>query len=204
MISQISTKIAAYFVETDAIKQEEQDSYVYAITKIIGTALSVCGALLLALPLGRALEALVYIVSFLTLRGCSGGYHSRSKLLCFAVFEAILALHILVLSPLLSLLPLLAKLLLAAVSGTGLLLFAPVNHPDFDASRAEWEAMRKRMCTVLLAEAAVCLVLYTAVPFPLAGDYIILSMCSVFALVLVAKLLKQEVDSGWGIHQKKW
>lgn len=91
----------------------------YGLIIVINFLTTVLTALLIGALLGRVDEVLIALAAFMILRAFSGGYHFKSSILCSLVTTIIVVIASM------TTLPLMFSMVLNAVSGLLVLLFAP-------------------------------------------------------------------------------
>lgn len=85
MLTQISDKLAVFFLQRDLIKASHQRIIAYGLTLMISTILNIMLIVFLGFFLNRLSDALVFLVVFIVLRQFSGGYHASTYLKCCIV-----------------------------------------------------------------------------------------------------------------------
>lgn len=79
----IANNIAHFFCKKGIISNSDVDSYAYGFELILISSIN-WGAILLIMFCNKMyIETLLYIISFLSLRHHTGGYHARTHLHCF-------------------------------------------------------------------------------------------------------------------------
>lgn len=82
----LSHFLAELFAVKGWIKEDRKIAYVVGLDVIFSTLIDWTAVGMLAILRGRFLEAVVYLLFFLTVRRYSGGYHANTRAGCFAVF----------------------------------------------------------------------------------------------------------------------
>ena len=82
----LSHFLADRFAAKGWIEEDGKIAYVVGLDVIFSTLIDWMSVGILAILRGRFLEAVVYLLFFLTVRGYSGGYHASTRAGCFAVF----------------------------------------------------------------------------------------------------------------------
>lgn len=82
----LSHFLADLFAAKGWIEEDGKIAYVVGLDVIFSTLIDWMAIGLLAMLRGRLLEAVVYLLFFLTVRRYSGGYHAPTRAGCFAVF----------------------------------------------------------------------------------------------------------------------
>lgn len=71
------------------IKTEEKEIYIYGVQLIISSIINFLICIITSLLFGELLNGLIFFVAFSSLRKFTGGFHSRSFLICNIVFTMI-------------------------------------------------------------------------------------------------------------------
>ncbi len=82
----LSHFLADLFAVKGWIKEDRKIAYVVGLDVIFSTLIDWTAVGMLAVLRGRFLEAVIYLLFFLTVRRYSGGYHANTRAGCFAVF----------------------------------------------------------------------------------------------------------------------
>lgn len=82
----LSHFLADLFEKKGWIEEEGKIAYVVGLDVIFSTLIDWLAVGTLAILRGRLLEAVIYLLFFLTVRRYSGGYHANTRAGCFAVF----------------------------------------------------------------------------------------------------------------------
>lgn len=82
----LSHFLADFFAAKGWIEEDGKIAYVVGLDIIFSTLIDWMAIGLLAMLRGRFLEAVVYLLFFMTVRRYSGGYHAPTRAGCFAVF----------------------------------------------------------------------------------------------------------------------
>lgn len=85
----LSHYLADLFVAKGWIEEDGKIAYVVGLDVIFSTLIDWFAVGTLAILRGRFLEAVIYLLFFLTVRRYSGGYHAPTRAGCFAVFTGL-------------------------------------------------------------------------------------------------------------------
>lgn len=85
MLEYVSKKIANWLVSCDEIKREECELYEYAIQSIIMLLLPFGLIIILGAAFKMILEDILLVVSFMSVRRYSGGFHAKKAYMCVIV-----------------------------------------------------------------------------------------------------------------------
>ena len=85
----LSHFLADLFVAKGWIKEDRKIAYVVGLDVIFSTLIDWLAVGTLAVLRGRFLEAVIYLLFFLTVRRYSGGYHAHTRAGCFTVFTGL-------------------------------------------------------------------------------------------------------------------
>ena len=128
MLNKIAVNLSKRLLSHNMITEETFDIYVYGFELLISSLFSTVTVLLIGSILGKILQTLAFLITFILLRSCTGGYHANTYFLCslvtFSSFGLVLTLSELLFIPI-------YVYLLFALSGVVIvLLFAPVENPN--------------------------------------------------------------------------
>ena len=199
MLELLSNRIASFLV--GVFPESDYDTYVYGAHKILSTGVAVAVTLAQALLFHCFWETLIFILSFLSVRKRTGGYHAETEWGCLLTFEVIFLFSVFFWNPLMNWAGTMNSLIIYCLSAMTLLAFAPVNHPNFDASVEEYVAIRKKMIVKLIIHSAIVV---TVAILPVKSDFLhffILGTFNTAILIAAAKLLKQEASPHEAISQ---
>lgn len=85
----VSHFLADLFVAKGWIEEDGKIAYVVGLDVIFSTLIDWLVVGTLAILRGRFLEAVIYLLFFLTVRTYSGGYHAPTRAGCFAIFTGL-------------------------------------------------------------------------------------------------------------------
>lgn len=185
----------AYFVgfliRNNALDEEYKEESIYGLTialeKIIAYILLTGVAFLIKKPISGT----IFIIFFLMLRQTTGGYHAKSFWGCLAGSVLVFLLAIEVITPLLMRYEIIAGIILI-FSSVIIWRFAPVNHRNLSLSENELKEYSTWSRVVLGMESGT-----TIMGFLLHmrwRQYIMVAIILCAVLILLAKILNQEVD----------
>lgn len=82
MINYLSYNIADYFYLNKVIEEEEKVIYVYGLQLIMSTVVGITLIIIIGLILNKFLLSLIFLMTFISIRMYSGGYHANSYVKC--------------------------------------------------------------------------------------------------------------------------
>jgi len=89
LLARLSRKIGNNLVQSDIVKEEDAEIYIYGINQILVSVLNVSSALIIGLIFGVFPEITVFMAAYIPLRSFAGGYHAKTPLSCY-VFSVIM------------------------------------------------------------------------------------------------------------------
>lgn len=91
----LSNRMAAYFVKHGANKEDEE-VYAYGMIIILSAVLELLVTYAIALFLGKVWEITFFLIGFIPLRRCAGGYHSKTPEGCLllTVFSSFAGIYL--------------------------------------------------------------------------------------------------------------
>ena len=128
MLKKIAVNLSKRLLSHNMITEELFDIYVYGFELLVSSLFSTVTVLLIGSILGRILQTIAFLITFILLRSYTGGYHANTYFLCslvtFSSFGLVLTLSELLFVPI-------YVYLLFAVSGVVIvLLFAPIENKN--------------------------------------------------------------------------
>lgn len=95
MIQNIAECIIKEFIAQDIIEASERETYVYGAQLVISTLISIGGALVISLFMGKVVESIIFLICYCGVRLYAGGYHANSYKYCICIFESIVTICLL-------------------------------------------------------------------------------------------------------------
>lgn len=193
MTRQLAKIIAHFFYNRDVISQENIDTYTYGYEIMLISGINWGTILIIMLITSSFIESLLYMISFITLRHHTGGYHANSHRNCFLLSIASYLSVLLTIYILPEKYALLLSLFFLSISLFSIFLFSPVENRNLPVS---FENQRKhRQYSLFFATAfALCSLLfifksYTSLSLSLSSS---LFQVSIALLVGVYKNKREE------------
>ena len=128
MLNKIAIILSKRLLAHNTIGEELFDIYVYGFELLFSSLMSTSIIFVVGMLLGRIIETIVFLITFVLLRSFTGGYHANSYLLC-ALVTSLSYGFVLLLSELIKV-SINAYIILALVGLVVLLIFAPKEHPN--------------------------------------------------------------------------
>ena len=88
-LERLSCKIGDDLVQSNIVKEEDAEIYIYGINQILTSVFNVSSALIIGLILGTFFETVVFMAAYIPLRIFAGGYHAKTSLRCY-IFSVIM------------------------------------------------------------------------------------------------------------------
>ena len=128
MLNKMAVKITDKLVLKKIVSDDMADIYIYGFELLISFFFSTIGVLIIGIILGRFLQTLMFLATFILLRSFTGGYHANTYAVCsivtFSLFGIVLLLAEFVFVPL-YLYPILGLI------GTIIMVWqVPIEHPN--------------------------------------------------------------------------
>ena len=128
MLNKMAVKITDKLVLKKIVSDDMADIYIYGFELLISFFFSTIGVLIIGIILGRFLQTLMFLTTFILLRSFTGGYHANTYAVCslvtFSLFGVVLILTEF------SFVPLYLYLILGLVGTAIMLLLVPIEHPN--------------------------------------------------------------------------
>ena len=198
MYNTVSKQITDSFIKNNVIDEDDRDVYDYGVKLLISTLVSIAVIITVSVILKKFLPTVLFLLGFIIMRLCSGGYHANHFFSCFIVtmlnYAAFLACIMLIPQD---------KLIYAQWTGIILslpiiLIFAPIEHENNRFIGNDRARYRKR-CVIFISAASVVAVALLFAPKLIlysfsfmAGVYAV--SLSVLAAVIQAHFTKSHSD----------
>lgn len=128
MLTKIATKITNRLLLHNIIHKEMMDVYIYGFELFISFLFSTSIIFILGLVFNVFLQTLSFFIVFVTLRGFSGGFHSKTYCMCTIVTLTVYSL-VMILSQFVSV-SFFSYIFLLLVGVSLLGVFAPIENPN--------------------------------------------------------------------------
>lgn len=87
MIRRAAEEIATFFVKKGVIEEKERDVYTYGSELLVSETISMLLVLSIGLYVGKILETVIYLFTYIVIRVYAGGYHASSHRKCITIFS---------------------------------------------------------------------------------------------------------------------
>ena len=154
MYEALARKLVRLAVSAGAIRQEDEELYLFAYESLLAGVISWASLLLMATVLQAFWGAVLFMLFFIPLRSYAGGYHEGSYLKCYVLSLTVFAALIVFCPFLARTVPALALCAALAAAGVAVWLRAPVADPNKPLDEDQRRAYRRRARLLLLAELA--------------------------------------------------
>ena len=192
MIEEIVLKLVNQMEAKKMIEKDRKEYYEYVLVSIAERMIAVGTMLIIGILFKQLIPTIIFLVSFLSLRERTGGYHADKFWQCYlvtiityiGVIQAAKALSENNSTPMYVIL--VFAVLIIEVIGT-------VNHPNIDLDKSELQELKKAARFLVLMEVAVIAILVVFGINQLYVSYMSIAIILCSALMCLAKILKQEV-----------
>ncbi|GHU80679.1 hypothetical protein FACS1894191_6480 [Clostridia bacterium] len=92
MLSSFAERITERFIQNGVIASEDREIYQYGFEMGISQIINIISTVLIGFLFQMPLESITFLLSFMTLRTYTGGYHSSSHLKCYALSVSVTAI----------------------------------------------------------------------------------------------------------------
>lgn len=190
----MAIRLTDYLILNKITTEEMREEYIYGLEVFFGKILNYGTLILLALINKNLIPNILFMVSFFSLRGRTGGYHSKSPLNCYfgsiIIYTSITKFIVLVVLNNNYML-----IVIMSVSATIIFLLAPINHPNLVLNKEEIKVCKSssRWLVILIIMCAASAIWLGINPVYIA--YVVIGMGMDAGLLIIAKILKQEVKN---------
>ena len=168
------------------------EEYVYALTLLVERTLTYSILLLVAVATDNLLPGCIYISCFILLRKGTGGFHARHYINCLIGTNIIFLAALEIFAPLTER-SMGTAIVLLLLSGITILFFSPVNHPNLILDQNEMQEHRLWIRMILGIE--MFFYMFGLLTQAWWKQYILTAIITCAVLILIAKLLRQEVKT---------
>lgn len=147
MIKKCTVKIADWLIGCNVISESDKELYEYAIYSIFLTASPIFLTAIIGFMFGAIGRSLLIILPFVVIRKYSGGYHTKTPMVCFVTSSLLLALCIA-----LSFCIKCSWILICVTAGATISLgyFSPIDNENRVLSKEEHLYCKKKQCLLPL------------------------------------------------------
>lgn len=188
----LACKFVDYLIVNQIMPLEKRKEHIYNFEVLFGKILNYGTLLLLSYIDHNILPNLLFMVTFFSLRGRTGGFHAKTPFICYLgtlftyyavskVFTPFLMVNSY------------SMYGMAGISVIIIFLFAPINHPNLALDREEIRQCKKyaRVLAVLVF-IYICTSIWLSFD-PVYSSYVTVGVGLDAGFMLLAKLFKQEV-----------
>lgn len=190
--AKLAHKIGNNLVNSQIIKAEDIEIYIYGINQILVSILNIASALILGAIFGVFYEIAVFMAAYIPLRTFAGGYHAKTPLRCY-VFSMIM-LAIVSVSLRYFCIADEAYYVILVISIVVILILSPVEDKNKSVNEIEYKIYIKRTAIIVATEFAIYLIL-KFVRLDNLSEAIIYSFAAL-SFMLVAGKIKKEAKYG--------
>jgi accessory gene regulator B len=130
MIKNLSENITDYFYLNNIINKEEKELYIYGLHLIISSIIGITIILTLGLIFNIFSNTFLFLISFISIRMYSGGYHAKSYIKCNITLITIYLIMFLIVNYTPTELICLSSILLSIITVFIILKFAPTDNKN--------------------------------------------------------------------------
>lgn len=185
MLEKISNGIAFYFVRNNIIGQDDIEVYSFGVLAFLEMSINILSTLILAIIFDCIPEAIGFVLIYIPLRSCAGGYHAKKYISCYIISIALFLL-VMFLS---FAIPTNSYRIVESISIiftlSTILLLAPIDSENKRATKEEKKKFRKISILIALAYSMTIMIFMIfsiesrfIVSFSLGGVF-----CAIFLLI---------------------
>lgn len=190
LLTRLSRKIVNNLTQSDIVKAEDAEIYIYGINQILMYAINISSALIIGLIFGKFFEAAVFIAAYCSLRSFAGGYHAKTPLRCY-VFSVIMLIIVSIGMKYLYMANWVYYVVLA-VATIVVFVLAPVEDRNKPLDEIEHKIYKRRTVLITASELVIALLLKLLI----SDSLFVATVYSFFALshMLIAGKVKNRFD----------
>lgn len=186
------SKFVDYLIINNITSIDMREMHIYSFEVMVGKILNYGTLLLLSWFNNNILQTLVFMIVFFSLRSRNGGFHAKKFLRCY--FGTIV-IYFCVLNTVVPAIKAYEYMYLyvVAVSVITVYFFAPVNHPNLQLNNDEIRLCKKSARRLIIG-LSICVIVLIELNIILEYVYYMIAGMGInTGLLLIAKILKQEV-----------
>lgn len=193
MIEELIRKLVNEFIASELVLEDEREKYVYSLSCLIESWLTIGSILLLGYFVGEFLPTICFCFCFFSLRHRTGGFHLATFSSCYIgslVLYGMVYIYCAMLKP--HSLILFGATLLSSLC---IIILGTVNHPNMNMTKDELNAAKSSSRWMLFLE---LLIIAFIIWMKIGYDFISYSCSGIILcalLLIIAKLKKQEVKA---------
>lgn len=194
MITKVIEYLVKQLVENNLIEEVEKDKYLYSLECFIEGVFTTGSLLILSLAFGKLIPTIVFLICFFSLRKRTGEFHLNTFGGCYVGTIVLYILIVMIARYVENEQTLLTTFTICA-NGC-ILLIGTVNHPNISMNKEELNAAKRssRLLSILLLM-LVGFLWWTEINIEIIV-YMCLAIVLCAVLLIIAKLLRQEVRKG--------
>lgn len=96
MLNVISNAVATLFINNGIADEEDRDIYIYSVNVLLYNVATFIFILVLSFLFHNVIETLVFLLTFVSLRRYTGGYHAETRIKCFLASVTVYVLAVIV------------------------------------------------------------------------------------------------------------
>lgn len=164
MIRFLSSKLADLLIKNEIVSAEDREIYIYGYEIIVSSLFGAFSVLLLGIILRSVIESLVFLIIFIVIRQCCGGYHANSYIKCIASFVLVFVLVIIGQRLVLPYYSICVLVIISVVCMSVILDLAPIENAQKPLTVEIKRRNRKSAIIMSLIVISVSVLLYAVMP----------------------------------------
>lgn len=162
MIERLARNLVSWQIRKDMMPEDKESLYTYAYELLIGQAVNLLIACLLAVVFRDYITVLVYLASYIPLRSYAGGHHANTFKTCTVVSAGFICIACLMVKVIPTADIWIADLAGGLISGSTVFLLAPVEDHNKPLDETEKIRYRRLSKEIWLAETVLWILCYLA------------------------------------------
>ena len=153
----LAIKITDYLIARGVSNSDERDYYIYGCEMLLLKLVNVGTLLGISVAMGKSVEGIILLLTFMTLRKYTGGFHLGSALGCYIFTALVYGISLYVCTE--------YRfgegmcLVIVLISYVVIASYAPIDNPNLRLTVGEVKAMKKQLRKILLFFSLVFVVL---------------------------------------------
>ena len=159
MLARFSKMLSSFFISKTLIKEDEREVYDYCFEIMLSTIINFLVVFVISLITHTIIQTVLYIVSFMIVRGTAGGYHAENHLSCLVILVLSYGSFLALLNILPNMWLKIISLIFIFISVVLVFILSPIEDHNKPLTEQESKKYKKKSIIVILLLSFLTLVL---------------------------------------------
>lgn len=192
MSNYFTVKLVDRMIQNNVIDCSKREEYLYTVQILIEKYIGFFLIYFIAFFFGTVRETTLFLLPYITIRKYSGGFHCKTETGCLFLSQIFVVVSVLVEVPILLKHIFITKVLFIIMIGF-IFIVGSINHPNLNWTKIEFKRSKKLSIRTTGLWAVLLVILrFIGISYEVLV-YFITGIINVSFLMMIAKILKQEV-----------